>query len=107
MSTFETPEGIKKFRSKSLLLTAPGYVTAKITGGANGVIPVSEELDKIDYPPVASVTIAYPNEAFKDGPTQKSWFRALNSACHEYRTLGTIWSSSYFLGVHQKDILCC
>lgn len=98
LSTFETPEGSRTLRSKSLLLTAPGYVTAKITGGTEGIVPVSEELDNINYPPVASVTIAYPNEAFKDGPPKRAGFGHLIPRAMKIRTLGTIWSSSLFPG---------
>ena len=53
-------------RSKALVVTSPGYVTAEILGNSkNGVLPAAAELGKINYPPVASVTIAYPNSAFK------------------------------------------
>lgn len=98
VSSFETPDGLKTLRSKSLLLTAPGYVTSKITGGADGIVPVSEELNNINYPPVASVTIAYPNSAFKDGPPKRAGFGHLIPRAMKIRTLGTIWSSSLFPG---------
>lgn len=98
ISTFETPNGVKTLRSKSLLLTAPGHVTCKITGGPEGVVPESEELDNINYPPVASVTIAYPNSAFKDGPPIRAGFGHLIPRAMKVRTLGTIWSSSLFPG---------
>ena len=98
LSTFETEKGLKKYRSKSLLLTAPGYVTSKIVGGPDGVVPVADELDKINYPPVASVTIAYPNTAFRDGPPIRPGFGHLIPRAMKVRTLGTIWSSSLFPG---------
>ena len=98
ISTFETPQGAKSLRSKSLLLTAPGYVTSKITGGAEGVVPISEELENINYPPVASVTIAYPDSAFRDGPPKRAGFGHLIPRAMKIRTLGTIWSSSLFPG---------
>jgi len=64
--TFDTPRGAKVVRTKALLLTAPGYVTSALLGDA-GVVPAVSRLAEVDYPPVASVTIAYPNSAFKDG----------------------------------------
>jgi hypothetical protein len=48
-----------------LILYITAYVTAPIVGGIEGVLPEASNLDNIYYPPVASVTIAYPNDAFK------------------------------------------
>jgi oxygen-dependent protoporphyrinogen oxidase len=59
------PSYYQVLRSDALVLTAPGYVAAQIVGSEKGVLPEASELEKIYYPPVASVTIAYPNEAFK------------------------------------------
>lgn len=53
-------------RSKALVITSPAYVTADIVAsGKDAVIPEAKELRDVYYPPVASVTIAYPNDAFK------------------------------------------
>lgn len=46
-------------------MTSPAYVTSKIFGGEEGLVPEASGLDEINYPPVASVTVAYPNDAFK------------------------------------------
>lgn len=63
VSTFETPTGTKIFRSNALLITAPAHAIANVV--SKSVLPEAAELAKVNYPPVASVTIAYPNEAFK------------------------------------------
>lgn len=57
----------KMIRSKVLLLTAPAYVTADLfaKGPAADLLPEAQELSKIRYPAVASVTLAYPNDALK------------------------------------------
>ncbi|KAJ1428611.1 hypothetical protein B484DRAFT_413292 [Ochromonadaceae sp. CCMP2298] len=95
LSTFDTATGKKTIRSKALILTAPGYVTSEIVGGPNGVVPEAKELGDVRYPPVASVTIAYPNDAFKK---PLKGFGHLIPRAMKVRTLGTIWSSSLFPG---------
>ncbi len=84
IATFETKDGQKKVRgkhilfgivltflrqqiaSKSILLTSPAYATAEILRKSDPTfLPEYQELAKIYYPPVASVTTAYPNSAFK------------------------------------------
>lgn len=54
-------------RSKTLLLTTPAYATSEVVAGLNGdgVNPMARRLADVNYPPVASVTVAYPNSAFK------------------------------------------
>ena len=96
VSTFETPNGGKEtVKSKTVVLTAPSYVTSKIIGGQTGILPEVEALDEVYYPPVASVTIAYPNEAFTKPLVG---FGHLIPRKMKTRTLGTIWSSILFPG---------
>ena len=93
VSVFETSSGkTKQVRSKALILTSPAYVTSGIMG-EGGVLPAAEELSNVNYPPVASVTVAYPNDAFK---VPVRGFGHLIPRAMKIRTLGTIWSSSLF-----------
>lgn len=95
VSVFETSSGkTKQVRSKALILTSPAYVTSGIMS-EGGVLPAAEELSNVNYPPVASVTVAYPNDAFK---VPVRGFGHLIPRAMKIRTLGTIWSSSLFPG---------
>ncbi len=102
LTTFETRSGTKVVKSKTLLVTAPSYVVAPIVAEAQGALAEAEELSKVYYPPVGSVTIAYPNSAFKevnsDGKKPIVGFGNLIPRSQKVRTLGTIWSSSLFPG---------
>ena len=104
LSTFETKDGgTKMIRSNALLVTAPSHVVAPIVSEADdAVLPEAGELKNIYYPPVASVTVAYPNDAFKRrGGDEKQpivGFGHLIPRAMKIRTLGTIWSSSLFPG---------
>jgi hypothetical protein len=53
----------QQISSKALLLCSPAYVTSEIL--LSDILPAAWELKSINYPPVASVTLAYPNSAFK------------------------------------------
>jgi protoporphyrinogen/coproporphyrinogen III oxidase len=94
-ATFSTPDGTKTIKSNALIVTAPSYVVAPIV---TPILPEADMLKEVFYPPVASVTIAYPNEAFRDGPPIRDGFGHLIPRAMKTRTLGTIWSSSLFPG---------
>lgn len=88
---FSTPEGPVRVETRSLVLTTPSYVSADLL--ANLCPVASQGLEKIPYPAVACVVLAYPEEAFK---TDLSGFGNLIPRDQGIRTLGTIWSSSLF-----------
>ena len=61
--TYETPEGEKKLRAKSVVFTQPAYVVADTV---RDIAPESAKaFEKFYYPPVASVTVAYKRDAFR------------------------------------------
>lgn len=87
---------ISVVRSKSVLLTAPAYITADLfKSNKQNLLPEAAELVNIKYPPVASVSLAYPNQYLKK---PLFGFGHLIPRAMKIRTLGTIWSSSLFPG---------
>ena len=101
ITTFSTPEGSKKVKSRTVAVTAPAHATSKLLGD---MIPEMKILDKIQYPTVCSVTLAYPKDALKDDVRKERpglgmrlfGFGNLIPRSMKVRTLGTIWSSSLF-----------
>jgi oxygen-dependent protoporphyrinogen oxidase len=67
IATFLVNQSQAKIRAKAILFTSPAHVTSQILSQSEGegFDQAAKELNKIYYPPVASVTLAYPNEAFK------------------------------------------
>jgi len=86
--------------AKSVCVTSPTRVTCKL---AADLIPAAAQLSKVYSPPVASVTMAYKKEWFRDLPGGKrgaplKGFGHLLPRAMGVRSLGTIWSSSLFPG---------
>ncbi len=93
ISKFDTPEGEETLRSRSVVLTTPAYVTAKLL---QDYLPsASQALNEIFYPTVACVVLAYPQSEFA---YDMKGFGNLIPRTQGVRTLGTIWSSSLFAG---------
>ena len=95
--TYETPEGEKKLRAKSVVFTQPAYVVADTV---RDIAPESAKaFEKFYYPPVASVTVAYKRDAFRlEGRSALpegglTGFGQLHPRTQKVRTLGTIYSS--------------
>jgi protoporphyrinogen/coproporphyrinogen III oxidase len=93
ISKFDTPTGEETLRSRSVVLTTPAYVTAKLL---QDYLPAaSQALNEIFYPTVACVVLAYPKSEFA---YDMKGFGNLIPRTQGVRTLGTIWSSSLFTG---------
>ncbi|MEY3302201.1 MAG: protoporphyrinogen oxidase [Cyanobacteriota bacterium] len=93
ISKFDTPIGEETVRSRSVVLSTPAYVTAKLL---QDYLPVaSQALNEIFYPTVACVVMAYPKSEFA---YDMKGFGNLIPRTQGVRTLGTIWSSSLFAG---------
>lgn len=90
---FDTPTGAEVITARSVVLSTPAYVSAKIL---ENYLPIaSQALAKIFYPTVACVVLAYPkNELVSD----MQGFGNLVPRTEGIRTLGTIWTSSLFAG---------
>ena len=99
-ATFNTGKDNQKetIVAKTVCLTSPTRVTSKI---AADLVPAAARLEEVYSPPVASVTMAYKKEWFRDlpGATPEEPLRGfghLLPRSMKVRSLGTIWSSSLF-----------
>ncbi|XP_057964880.1 protoporphyrinogen oxidase 1, chloroplastic [Malania oleifera] len=95
--TYETPEGLISLQSKSVIMTVPSHVASRLLRPLSG--PAADALSKFYYPPVAVVSISYPEEAIRrecliDG--ELKGFGQLHPRSQGVETLGTIYSSSLF-----------
>ena len=90
----------EKVTARSISMTSPTRVTCKL---AANLIPAAARLSEVYSPPVASVTMAYKKEWFKELPGGQpgqplKGFGHLLPRKMGIRSLGTIWSSSLFPG---------
>ena len=98
--TYDTPDGAKTITTATVVMTAPAYVTADTV---QDMAPdAAASLRKFYYPPVASVTVSYPEDSFRlDGTSALpggglTGFGQLHPRSQGIRTLGTIYSSYLF-----------
>ncbi|XP_049345961.1 protoporphyrinogen oxidase, chloroplastic [Solanum verrucosum] len=95
--TYETPEGVVSLRSRSIVMTVPSYVASNILRPLS--VAAADALSSFYYPPVAAVTISYPQEAIRDERLvdgELKGFGQLHPRSQGVETLGTIYSSSLF-----------
>ena len=97
---YDTPQGETTIVATTVVMTAPAYVAAAVC--AEMAPKAAAALNKFYYPPVASVTVSYPETAFRlDGASALpngglTGFGQLHPRSQGIRTLGTIYSSSLF-----------
>jgi len=98
--SYDTPGGQQTVEARTVALTVPAYVAADLLQGA--APPASEALRSFDYPPVAAVTLAYPESAIledrRGADGKVPGFGQLHPRSQGVTTLGTIYSSSLFPG---------
>ncbi|XP_010556673.1 PREDICTED: protoporphyrinogen oxidase 1, chloroplastic isoform X2 [Tarenaya hassleriana] len=95
--TYETPEGLVSVQTKSVVMTVPSHVASSLLRPLSG--SAADALSKFYYPPVAAVSVSYPEEAIRtecliDG--ELKGFGQLHPRTQGVETLGTIYSSSLF-----------
>ncbi|XP_027118697.2 protoporphyrinogen oxidase, chloroplastic-like [Coffea arabica] len=94
---YETPAGVISVQTRSVVMTVPSYVASSLLRPLSAA--AADALSKFYYPPVAAVTISYPQEAVRgncliDG--ELKGFGQLHPRTQGVETLGTIYSSSLF-----------
>lgn len=94
---YETPKGLVSVQAKSVVITVPSYVASSLIRPLSNA--AADALSKFYYPPVAAVSVSYPEEAIRkerliDG--ELKGFGQLHPRSQGVETLGTIYSSSLF-----------
>lgn len=91
LADFDTAEGVQQIEAKMVVLTTPAHVSSRLL---QSLAPqASQALGEFYYPPVASVSLAYPQSALRQ---PLKGFGTLIPRGQGIRTLGTIWASSLF-----------
>lgn len=66
---YDTSDGQKRIRTRSVALTVPAYVAADLL--QQDCSAAAEKLRGFDYPPVGAVTLAYPMSSIRDDRKDK------------------------------------
>lgn len=98
--TYDTPEGKQQVRARTVAMTVPSYVAADLLRPVSST--AADALSSFDYPPVAAVTLTYPESALRpdrlDANGNLPGFGQLHPRTQGIVTLGTIYTSSLFPG---------
>lgn len=68
--TYDTPDGQKQIRSRSVALTVPAYIAADLL--QQDCAGAADKLRGFDYPPVAAISLAYPMTSIRDDRKDKA-----------------------------------
>lgn len=90
---FEINSGEKKYKADEIYLCVPAYSAAKILRGVHQ--PLCDELEKINYAPMAVVGLAYSAKIFKQRPTG---FGYLIPSQERKKALGVLFEHDIFPG---------
>jgi len=97
---YDTPAGPTEVRSRSVAMTMPAWALADLIRAQAPA--AADALGAFDYPPVAAVTLAYPESAIREDRRAADGsvpgFGQLHPRTQGVTTLGTIYSSSLFPG---------
>jgi len=98
---YDTQGGARTLRCRCLVLTLPSHVCAPLLGVASAAPGCSAAVERIYYPPVGAVTLAYPASSLRPerlalGGGQLAGFGQLHPRSQGVVTLGTIYSSALF-----------
>lgn len=66
---YDTPDGQKQLKTKSVALTVPAYIAADLL--QDHCTAAADKLRGFDYPPVGAVTLAYPMSSIRDDRKDK------------------------------------
>lgn len=98
--TYDTPSGEQTLRARAVAMTMPAWALADVV--RPDAPAAADALASFDYPPVAAVTLAYPDAAIRDDRKAADGsvpgFGQLHPRSQGVTTLGTIYSSSLFPG---------
>ncbi|GBG00321.1 protoporphyrinogen oxidase chloroplastic [Raphidocelis subcapitata] len=102
---YDTPSGPAELRARSVAMTLPAWALADLIKAQAPA--AAGALASFDYPPVAAVTLAYPNSAVREDRKAADGtvpgFGQLHPRSQGVTTLGTIYSSSLFPGRAPSD----
>ena len=104
--TYDTPDGQKQIKTRSVALTVPAYIAADLI--QQDCATAAQKLRGFDYPPVAAISLAYPMSSIRDDRKDKagevpgeSWLLWTQLRCVAQATAATAAAAV------PGDLACC